>query len=154
VDDDNAARLFDFADMIFAVARQIGSPSEHSPDWCTPIESTVMRFINRNPGTSARTASEATMLPSSNFSRALRGLESKGLVRREPDAHDARSVRLYPTAQAEESLQRLRAAWSHTLDGIVDDPGAIDALNTTLRHIETELIARRRRSGERSQPRS
>ena len=42
-----------------------------------------MRFIDRNPGTSASAAAEATQLISSNFSRALRSLEKKDLVRRE-----------------------------------------------------------------------
>lgn len=116
---------------------------------CTPVETTVMRFINQNPGTSARAASAATLLPSSNFSRVVRGLEAKGLVRRESDARDARSVRLYPTSLAEENLKRLRDAWSRSLEGIIDDPRTIDTINTTLRRIETELIARRRPAGDR-----
>lgn len=106
-----------------------------------------MRFIDRNPGSSARAASEATLLPSSNFGRALRGLEEKGLVRREVDARDARCARLYPTERARENLGHLRDAWSRALEGTVDDPDTIDLLNTTLRRIENELVARRRRAG-------
>jgi MarR family transcriptional regulator, temperature-dependent positive regulator of motility len=74
VNDDEVSRLFDLADLILAVGRQIRPSHDLSTDMCTPLESAVMRFIDRNPGTSARAASEATMLPSSNFSRALRGL--------------------------------------------------------------------------------
>jgi MarR family transcriptional regulator, temperature-dependent positive regulator of motility len=141
------SRLFDLADLILAIGRQIRSSSDRSADMCTPVESAVMRFIDRNPGTSARAASKATLLPSSNFSRVLRGLEEKGLVRRDVDAHDARSVRLYPTARARENLQNLRDTWSRALEGIVDDPGTIDSVNATLRRIENELIARRQREG-------
>jgi DNA-binding MarR family transcriptional regulator len=119
---------------------------------CTPVESAVMRFIDRNPGSSARAASEATLLPSSNFSRALRGLEDKGLVRREVDARDARGVRLYPTERARENLRHLRDTWSRALEGIVDEPETIDLVNTTLRRIESELVARRRRAGDQSAP--
>lgn len=143
MNDDEVSRLFDLADLILAVGRQLRSAPGYSPEWCTPLESAVMRFIDRNPGTSARAASEATLLPSSNFSRALRGLEMKGLVRRDVDAQDARGVRLYPTARACENLQRLRDTWSQALEGIVDDPGIIDCVNATLRRIENGLTMRR-----------
>jgi DNA-binding MarR family transcriptional regulator len=148
VNDDDVSRLFDLADLVLAVGRQIRASPDRLSEMCTPLESAVMRFIDRNPGTSARAASEATLLASSNFSRALRGLEKKGLVRRAADARDARCVRLYPTERAQENLQRLRDAWSRTLDGIVDDPETIDFLNETLRHIENELVARRRHVGD------
>ena len=145
MNDDEVSRLFDLADLILAVGRQLQSLPGYSPEWCTPLESAVMRFIDRNPGTSARAASDATLLPPSNFSRALRGLEEKGLVRREADARDARSVRLYPTGRARENLQHLRDTWSLALKEIVGDPEAIDFVNATLRRIESELTARRRR---------
>jgi DNA-binding MarR family transcriptional regulator len=80
----------------------------------------------------------------------LRGLEAKGLVRREVDARDARSVRLDPTARAHEDLQHLPGTWSQTLEGIVDNPETIDFLNATLRRIENELIARHRRVPHRA----
>jgi MarR family transcriptional regulator, temperature-dependent positive regulator of motility len=152
VNDDEASRLFELADLILAVARQIRSSPGYSPEWCTPLESAVMRFIDRHPGTSARAASEATLLPSSNFSRALRGLEEKGLVRRDVDARDARGVHLYPTARAQENLRHLRDSWSKALTGIVDDPETIDSVNATLRRIEHELTARRQRLLKHSAP--
>lgn len=149
MDEDDVSRRFELADLILGVGRHIRPPSDLQPGPCTPVEITVMRFINQNPGTSARTAAEATLLPSSNFSRVVGGLEAKGLVRREADAHDARGVRLYPTAVAGENLKRLRDAWSRRLEGIIDDPATIDLINTTLKHIEAQLIARRRNSCER-----
>jgi len=144
VDDDEVSRLFDLADLIFAVARQIRPAHDRSTDMCTPVESIVMRFIDRHPGTSARAAAEATQLPSSNLSRVLRSLDEKGLVRREVDAADSRRVNVYPTARARENLDHLRDSWSQTLEGIVDDGETIDRVNMTLRHIEEELTARRR----------
>lgn len=144
MDDDEVSRLFDLADLIFAVARQIRPAHDRSTDMCTPVESIVMRFIDRHPGTSARAAAEATQLPSSNLSRVLRSLDEKGLVRREVDAADSRRVNVYPTARARENLEHLRDSWSQTLEGIVDDGETIDRVNMTLRHIEEELTARRR----------
>jgi DNA-binding MarR family transcriptional regulator len=96
---------------------------------------------------SAREVSEATLLPSSNFSRTIRGLEAKGLVSRQVDEHDARVALLFPTDRARESTEALRNTWSETLDGLVTDPVELDLVVETLRRIEDELIARRQASG-------
>lgn len=144
MDEERTSRLFELADLILAVGRLIHASKDLGADSWTPLESAVMRFIDRNPGTSASAAAEATQLISSNFSRAVRGLEKKGLVRREVDQHDGRRVRLYPTARAHENLQHLRDVWSRLLDGIVPDPDEIEAVTATLRRIETQLVARAR----------
>ena len=144
MDGEQESRLFELADLILAVGRQIHAAKEFGAESWTPLESAVMRFIDRNPGTSASAAAEATQLISSNFSRALRGLEKKGLVRREIDQHDGRRVRLYPTDRARDNLRQLRAVWSRLLDGIVPDPDEVEAVTSTLRRIETQLVARAR----------
>ncbi|NKI42889.1 MarR family winged helix-turn-helix transcriptional regulator [Streptomyces physcomitrii] len=142
--DAEATGLPELADLIFAVGRQLRPPADPAFEPCTPIEISVMRFVHRNPGTSARAASEATLLPSSNFSRVLRGLEKRDLVERVVDERSARGVRLYPTEKARRNLGYLHDNWEQTLRGIVDDPAAIEIVNATLRRIEDELIARRR----------
>jgi DNA-binding MarR family transcriptional regulator len=138
------ARLFELADLILAVSRHIHA-AKGSAVSGTPLEGAVMRFIDRNPGTSASAAAEATQLISSNFSRALRRLEENGLVRREVDPDDGRRTRLYPTAQAQQNLQHLRHAWSNLLDGTVTDPTEIATLTALLRRIETQLVEKTRR---------
>jgi MarR family transcriptional regulator, temperature-dependent positive regulator of motility len=147
---ENESRLADLADAVVGVVRQLRLPSDPAFVECTPVEISVMRVINRHPGASAREVSEATLLASSNFSRVLRGLEFKGLISRDVDRRDARVVRLFPTERARESTEALRETWSETLGGIVDDPAELDLVVTTLRHIEDELISRRRTS--RDQP--
>ena len=139
-----ASRLFELADSILAVGRLIYASKEHSVEKWSPLNVAVMRFIDRNPGATAGAAAEATQMISSNFSRALRGLEKEGLVRRDVDEHDNRRVRLYPTERASENLRHLRELWSHLLDGIVDDPNDVDAVNCILQRIETELGGRAR----------
>ncbi|AJE81497.1 MULTISPECIES: MarR family winged helix-turn-helix transcriptional regulator [Streptomyces] len=151
--DAEASGLPELADLVFAVGRQLRPPTDPEFEPCTPIEISVMRFVHRNPGTSARAASEATLLPSSNFSRVLRGLEKRDLVDRVVDERSARGVRLYPTEKARRNLGYLHDNWEQTLRGIVDDPAAIEIVNATLRRIEDELIARRRgpdHKGDRS----
>jgi DNA-binding MarR family transcriptional regulator len=147
MEDERASSLFELADLILAVGRQIHASKEFaSPEFAadawTPLESAVMRFIDRNPGTSASAAAKATRLISSNFSRALRGLEQKGLVSREVDPHDGRRFHLYPTARAQDNLRQLRAIWSGLLDEVVSDPGEVEVVAATLRRIETHLAER------------
>lgn len=139
MDERRTAQLFELADLILAVGRHIQASKEAAAESGTPLEGAVMRFIDRHPGTTPGAAAEATQLISSNFSRAIRGLENKGLVRRDVDEHDARRVRLYPTDKARENLQRLREAWSRLLEGTVTDPDEIAAVISTLRHIEAKL---------------
>ncbi|MEU7478229.1 MarR family transcriptional regulator [Lentzea sp. NPDC042327] len=140
MDEDQKARLFELADLIAAVGRQIHAAKEvlHREP-LTPVEIAAMRFIDRNPGTSAGVAAEATHQISSNFSRALRSLEKKGLVHREADAEDARRVRLYPTARAQENLRRLSVLWSDLLDDAVSDEDDVESMISTLRRIEAKL---------------
>ena len=145
--DDDATHLSDLAELILAVARSIQSAGDQTFPTGTPIEISVLRFINHNPGTSARAASEATLLTSSNFSRVLRGLEERGFVNRTADAEDARRVRLYPTALASETRRRLGEEWYRLLRGIEADPAKIDHMLATLQRIEGELVSRRRREG-------
>ncbi|KOV78225.1 MarR family transcriptional regulator [Nocardia sp. NRRL S-836] len=137
--------MFELADLIAAVGRQIHASKEvlHREPM-TAVEITAMRFIDRNPGTSARTAAEATQQISSNFSRALRSLEKKGLVHREADAEDARRVRLYPTARAQENLRQLSTIWSDLLDGVVSDQDEVECMISALRRIETKLAEKAR----------
>lgn len=146
MDQQHGANLFELADRILAVGRLIHASKGVGADTWTPLESAVMRVIDREPGILAGAAAEATQLISSNFSRALRSLESKGLVRRETDRHDARRIHLYPTERAQEHLAELHDVWSRLLDGIVSDPGEIDVVISVLRHIEVELAARARRA--------
>lgn len=134
--------LFELADSILAISRYIQASKSFASHGWTPIESAVMRFVDRNPGTTASAAAEATQLISSNFSRALRGLERKGVVRREIDPDDARRVRLFPTDLARDNLKRLHDLWTGLLDGIIDDAGEVDRVNAMLRRVEAGFVAR------------
>ncbi|MEV6784780.1 MarR family transcriptional regulator [Streptomyces sp. NPDC051098] len=137
-------QLFELADLILAVGRHINAAKEADAESGTPLEGAVMRYIDRHPGTTVSSAAEATQMISSNVSRAVRGLEKKGLVRRDTDEHDARRVRLYPTPKAAENLQQLHATWTRLLDGTVTDADDIDTLIAALQNIETRLVTQSR----------
>lgn len=146
-----SSQLFELADLILAVGRHINAAKETFAESGTPLEGAVMRFIDRHPGTTVTAAAEATQMISSNVSRAVRGLENMGLVRRETDLHDARRVRLYPTRKAEENLQRLKDAWTGLLDGTISADDDIESLIAALQRIEARLIARSRDAGRAAQ---
>jgi DNA-binding MarR family transcriptional regulator len=74
----------------------------------------------RSPG--ALAAAEGVRPPS--MTRVVRELEAAGLVRRKPDEHDRRAIRLEATAKADRILKEgrarrtaLLAAWLGELDG-------------------------------------
>lgn len=144
MEEKQSSQLFELADLILAVGRHINAAKEADAESGTPLEGAVMRYIDRHPGTTVSAAAEATQMISSNVSRAIRGLEKKGLVWRGTDERDARRVRLYPTPKAAENLQRLRDSWTHLLDGTLTDAGEIDTLITALQNIETRLVAQSR----------
>ncbi|GAA1947757.1 MarR family winged helix-turn-helix transcriptional regulator [Microbacterium aquimaris] len=137
---DRPSPLFSVADLVLAVSRQLTQFDDRSGD-ITPLETTVLRHVDRHPGVSAGVAARATLLPPSNFSRAVRSLEAKGYVRREPDPADARTVRLHPTAKAAANLERLDATWSSLLGGILDD-AEITRTIAALERIEASLAER------------
>lgn len=136
-----SSRLFELADSILAVARLMWAAKQDTDGW-TPLDIAVMRYIDRHPGTTVGAAADATHMISSNFSRTLRNLEQRSLVRRSSDAGDARRVRLYPTDAARQNLRHLHELWGGMLGGIVADPADIDTTNSVLRQIENELIRR------------
>ncbi|CAK7285895.1 MarR family winged helix-turn-helix transcriptional regulator [Streptomyces misionensis] len=142
MDEKQKARLFELADLILAVSRHLHAAKADPAEAWTPLEAAVMRFIDHQPGVTATQAAEATRLISSNFSRALRKLEQKGLVRRETDSEDARRVRLYPTRKAAENLRRLEDVWSGLLAEALPDAAETDATIATLRRVESQLIGR------------
>jgi DNA-binding MarR family transcriptional regulator len=140
MDGSREVRLFELADVILALGRHIEAAKQTEEDGASALHGAVLRHVDRNPGATVGDVAQATRMISSNVSRAIRSLEEAGFLRRVVDERDARRVRLYPTDKAGENLRRLRDAWSRLLDGTVGDDVQIEALTSTLRRIEAELI--------------
>lgn len=140
------AVLVEIAELSLRVGRAV---EPHGPDGVagvTPLtgtEAAVMRWIHRNPGTSAAAGAVGTDLQRSNFSAALRSLEEKGMVSRTPDPDDARSIRLSATPTAEIGIKRLHDFWVGRLGTALRDSGAeISAADLqTVERVLTELDA-------------
>ncbi|NDK88013.1 MarR family transcriptional regulator [Gordonia desulfuricans] len=147
--------LIEIADRVLRVGREV---EPHGPRGVvgavelSGTEASVMRWIDRNPGTTPAEAADATVLKRSNLSAALRSLEAKGMIERRPDPDDARSVRLYGTPIADDSIAKVRAFWVQMLGGALDQtppagtqPIDMDDLRVTFRVLD--LLAERLRTG-------
>ena len=134
-----SSELHDLADLVHAVARRLPAPADLEPGPCTPTEISVMRFVGRNPGVSARAAADACGLPTSNFARVLKGLLEKGLLERRSDPQDARIARLHPTELAEKNSLRMHEHWSAALRDAGLDRDTITTTTRALRRIEAHL---------------
>ncbi len=145
VDDDPTDRqLAELADAIMRIARDL-DPQAGGLDLVplTGTETTVLRWVHRNPGTSPSAAAEATGLRRPNLSAAVRSLEDKGLVRRAPDPADQRQQRLEATALADESVARIQEYWTARVRAALGgDVGGACATVDLLERLETGLRAR------------
>ncbi|MHC9237568.1 MarR family winged helix-turn-helix transcriptional regulator [Pseudooceanicola sp. 502str34] len=134
-----STELYELVDLVHAVARRLPAPLDLEPGPCTPVEISVMRFVGRNPGVSARAAADACGLPTSNFARVSKSLVAKGLLERRSDPEDARIALLHPTDLAEKNSLRMREHWSAALSDAGLDPDMIAATTQALRRIEAHL---------------
>jgi len=114
VSDDLLAEL---ADVVLRISREIDPHGARSLDIVplTGTEALVMRWVDRNPGSTPSAVAEATALKRSNLSVALGSLVAKGMVERRTHPDDARTVQLFSTELAVRSIARLHAHWASTL---------------------------------------
>ncbi|SHF93693.1 MarR family winged helix-turn-helix transcriptional regulator [Streptoalloteichus hindustanus] len=77
-----------------------------------PSELEVLRFVLDAPGTGTGALARELGMHTSNVSTAVRGLVALGLIHREPDPHDRRAVRLYPTRGAEHGMALVENSWA------------------------------------------
>lgn len=114
ISDEQLAAL---ADVVLELSRKLDvrSPELQGVLPLTGTEVAVIREVHAQPNSTPSQIASATGLQRSNLSTALRMLEKRGLVRREAAADNARSVEVVPTAQAVESIARIKAFWSARL---------------------------------------
>ncbi|MDR6198146.1 DNA-binding MarR family transcriptional regulator [Microbacterium sp. SORGH_AS428] len=137
--------LADLADVVLSVARKIHARTSEASDAIplTPLEALAMQHIDRRPGITSSEFAADLSLKSSNASAALRELERKGLVRRDPDPLDRRTVRVTATARAHENLLRVRGAWTKLLSDLPAEADRLAEATDLLRSVERELSERR-----------
>ncbi|MEV6324095.1 MarR family transcriptional regulator [Nocardia sp. NPDC051787] len=147
----SADQWADFADLVFAISREIKFPAYVNPEAVslTPSEGTVMRYLHRHPGTTPSRVAHASGLQRTNLSTVLRSLEGKGLVERRSSAADGREVEIYPTAQGTSNYALVRKLWSECVYAATGDTADLDSTVALLRKVEAGLV-QLRQGGEQA----
>ena len=122
---DRVNQLAMLADTVVRLARRIqviDMPDD--VEFLSNLETIVMNRIDDAPGITPKRLAEELNLKSSNTSAALRQLEAKGLVDRRPDPTDGRGACIFPTAFAEQNLNRVRKVLGSRLNEVLARPDA------------------------------
>jgi len=147
------AQLADLADSILSVARWLAllGNQDAAVVQLSPLEALVIRYVDRNPGSTPSQLAAGLGLKSSNASSALRDLESKGFIRRSVDPADGRSVRIEPTAFAQENRDLRRQCWARIVGPLIDNVETSVAAISLLGNLDAQL-AEMGRSSSRAEP--
>lgn len=123
-----ADALADFADAVLELANKLDvrHPDLRDVLPLTGTEIAVVRAVHRLPEATPSQIAEATRLQRSNVSTALRSLEARGLLVREPAPGNARFVTIRLTAQAADDVARIDEHWATRLRQA--DPADLAAL--------------------------
>ncbi len=97
-------------DLAWTVHRR--SPQVAGVEPLPTTELAVLMHVLESPGVSVGEVSRHLGLRQSNTSAALRTLDERGLVAREPDAEDRRVTRLVPTERAQVEHEAIADAWA------------------------------------------
>jgi len=137
--------LANLADIIMNVGQEIKMLSAGKDAIALTItESNIMRFVDRNPGTSPSALATGTGLQRSNMSAALRSLEGKGLIERAHHGEDGRGITVHPTDRAAENLARLQSSWTSGITrAIGNDTNGFNEVRAFLMRLETGLVRSR-----------
>lgn len=141
--DGDTSGITDLADVLLSVARKITVRADEDPGFVTltQLECLVMRHIDKHPGITPSRIAAAVGLKTSNASTALRSLEAKGFITREPDPRDRRTVHIYPTPLAADNLRRVRRVWHSLLAPHLTDPAATAEAVAFLTRLDDSLTS-------------
>ena len=76
----------------------------------TPVQFAILNALIDDPGEDQVTLAGKVAFDAATFGSVIGRLESKGWVRREPDAGDRRRKRLWVTAEGEQAALRMKRA--------------------------------------------
>ncbi len=112
-DEETRERLVaDAAVAMMGVSRRLSERGFHADrvrSELSPQDTLILRLLQESPGEYAETDRRTFGgLRTSNTSAALRSLEERDLIRREPDATDGRIVHVYHSEAAGSALRRIR----------------------------------------------
>ena len=135
------------AELIVHLAREVRIRA-HVAGRGVPLNQTdthVMRYIHLHPGCAPSEIAAATGLHRANVSASLGVLRDLGFAVTRRNELDGRSIRVHPTAHAEETVARLRTAWGDLLQsawGEDEHDADLELMRRRLGEVLARLAAR------------
>lgn len=110
-----------FAVLVSDVARMLRTELDRRArgEGLTRSQWLALSRLARFPGVSQSELSEMLEMEKAPAGRLIDRLEEGGWVRREPDAHDRRIKRLYPTEEANRIYKKMRRMTRETMDDVL-----------------------------------
>ena len=106
-----------------AVALFMEETAEHD---VTPVQFAILNALIEEPGEDQVTLASRVAFDAATFGSVIGRLESKGWVRREPDAQDRRRKLLWITPEGEKAAAAMRAAVARTQRRILAPLDAVE----------------------------
>ena len=109
----------------------------------SPARASALSVLVFGGARSLTELADAERVTPATMSRLVSGLECEGLVRRHPDVHDARAIRIESTAKARRLLERGRASRLDLLERLLSDAtdDEIEAVRVAAAAVERALHA-------------
>lgn len=139
-------RWTELADLVLVIAREIQFRG-YQDERAVPLsqsEGMVMRHLNENGEASPSRIAAATGLQRTNLSTVLRGLEQKGLIKRQAHPADGRGVTVVTTARGRDNYRLVRHEWAAQMfEAAGTKPTGLNTALELLRTIEVGLVTNR-----------
>lgn len=136
----------DLADLVLAVSREIqyrGYADERAQS-LTQSEGVVMRFLLECESAAPSRIATATGLQRTNLSAVLRGLERKGLVRRQANPEDGRGITVSATDEGRANYALVRHEWAtEVAEAAGHDAADLDAAISLLNRVKDGMMRAR-----------
>lgn len=142
----------DLADLALVISRELqyrGYTDTRAAN-LTQSEGMVMRYLLQGDPAGPSQIAAATGLQRTNLSATLRGLEHKGLIKRERNPDDGRVVTVSPTEHGRSNYALVRHEWATAVSEAAGrDATHLDAALTLLTAIKDGLTTSRPQSPSR-----
>jgi DNA-binding MarR family transcriptional regulator len=149
-------RWADLADLALVISREIQyrGYADAEAVGLTQSEGVVMRYLLQDEAAAAPSQiAAATGLQRTNLSTTLRGLEHKGMIRRQASPADGRGVTVSPTDHGRANSALVRHEWATAVSAAAgDDDTHLEAALTLLTTIRDGLVKTRPQSPSRHPP--
>jgi DNA-binding MarR family transcriptional regulator len=136
----------ELADLTLIISRELQyrGYSDTEAVGLTQSEGMVMRYLFDGEPAAPSQIAAATGLQRTNLSTTLRGLEKKGLIKRQANPSDRRGVTVSPTERGRINYVRVRREWAKVVsEAAAHDNTHLDAAIDLLTAIKNGLTATR-----------